>query len=264
MTERPRVLRLVTALVLAFLLAPVAVVALFSFNGERSLVRMGSLDTRWYTTLAHDGEVLRSLAYSLEIAVATAAIATVLGTALAIGLRRASRAPARATDAAILLRLVAPETATAVALLLLFTQLKIPLSTGTLLAAHVALTLAFVAVLVRSRLAGLDASLEEAALDLGATPLQAIRLVILPLIAPAIAAGALLSFVLSFDNFITSFFATGIGTQPLPVRIYSMLRVGVTPEVNAIGVLMLAIVTLVLGGSWAAGRALSKRRGVKL
>ncbi|HET6507353.1 MAG TPA: ABC transporter permease [Baekduia sp.] len=264
MRERPRVLRLVTALVMAFLLLPVVVVAVFSLNGERSLVRMGALDTRWYRTLAHDGDVLSSLAYSLEIAVATAVISTALGTALAIGLRRASRVPARTTDAAILLRLVAPETATAVALLLLFTQLSIPLSTGTLLAAHVALTLAFVAVLVRSRLANLDGQLEEAALDLGATPLQAIRLVILPLVAPAIAAGALLSFVLSFDNFITSFFATGIGTQPLPVRIYSMLRVGVTPEVNAIGVLMLAIVTLVLGGSWAVGRAVSKRRGVRI
>lgn len=264
MTERPRVLRLVTALVLAFLLVPVAVVAVFSLNSERSLVVMGSLDTRWYRQLAHDGDVLASLSYSLRIALAATAIATVLGTALAIGLRRASRVAARSTEAAILLRLVAPETATAVALLLLFTQLSIPLSTGTLLAAHVALTLAFVTVLVRSRLANLDAQLEEAALDLGATPLQAIRLVILPLIAPAIASGALLAFVLSFDNFITSFFATGIGTQPLPVRIYSMLRVGVTPEVNAIGVLMLAIVTLVLGGSLLAGRTLSRRRGVRI
>ncbi len=260
--DRPRFIWLVVAAVLVFLFLPIVVVVLFSFNSADSLVVFDSFSATWYDRLLADGDLLGSLWFSVKVAVASTAISTVLGTLLALGVQRASRTPARVTDGAIVLRLVAPETATAVALLILFTQLSIPLSAGTIIAAHVALTLVFVTVVVRSRLSSLGSEVEDAAMDLGATRLQAVWLVVIPVLRPAILSGALLSFVLSFDNFITSFFTTGIGTQPLPVRIYSMLKFGVTPVVNAAGVLMLVVIAVVLAlgavAAWLASRRSSR------
>lgn len=256
--DRPRALTVVTGLVLIFMLAPIAVVVIFSFNADRSLANFSGVSLHWYREAFQNGELLASLRVSLVIAVIATALSTVLGTMLAFGLERGSRRPAKATDVAILLRLVSPETATAVAAFLLFTQIGITLSTTTIILSHVAFCMAFVTVVVRSRLASLNDEIEAAAMDLGATRLQAVRLVALPLLWPSIVAAAMLSFVLSFDDFVTSLFTSGLGVPPLPVRIYAMLKFGVTPVVNVLGVIMVVVIAAVLavsmGGVRLAGR----------
>ncbi|MFT3863293.1 MAG: ABC transporter permease [Solirubrobacterales bacterium] len=237
---------LITGFVLALMFIPVGVVVLFSLNSEKSLIVFGSLSTRWYDELLHDGSMLASLRISVEIAVLAALLATILGTLLAIGWQRARPLAAGATTGTVMLRLVAPETAAAAALFLLLTQMKVPLSFWTILAGHLALTIAFVAVVVRSQLVNLNPEVESAAQDLGAGPIKALWLVVLPALRPAIGSAGLLAFVLSFDDFVTTYFTSGAEGQPLPLRIYSMLRFGVTPEANAAGILMLVLTAAVL------------------
>ena len=243
--DRPRFLWVVSLFTILLLIVPVGVVLLYSFNGINSLVRLSGFSTRWYHTAITDSGIRASLWVSAEIAIVTTVCATVIGTLLAFGLERGSRRFAAPNDFMLVARLVAPETATAVALLLLFTQLSFTLSRLTIIVGHIALVLPFIAVIVRSRVTDLNPEIEDAAMDLGATRMQALRLVALPALWPAIAGASMLAFVLSFDDFVTSYFLSGVGTDPLPVRIYSMLRFGVTPAVNAIGVLMM-IITLVV------------------
>ena len=239
--DRPRFLWIFTILMLVFLFVPVLVVILYSFNGQPSLVVMRGFSTQWYHEAITSGTWRGSLEVSIEIALVTMAACAVGGTLLAFGLDRANRHLARASESMLVLRLVSPETATAVASLLLFTQLGLTLSSETIVIAHIAVCLPFVAIVVRSRLALVNPELEDSAMDLGATRLRAIWLVVMPLLWPTLAAASMLCFVLSFDDFITSLFTSGVGTPPLPVRIYSMLRTGVTPVVNAIGVVMMLI-----------------------
>lgn len=258
--DRPRTLWVVTFSVLVLLYLPLAVVFLYSFNSSESLVQFEGFSLRWYRAVLDDGEMLASLRVSVEVALLTTVFSVLLGTLLSFGIVRAMPLLGRPAQASVLLRVVTPETATGVALLLMFTQLGFTLSRVTLVLAHVALTIAFVAVVVTSRLTALNDEVEEAAMDLGATRLQSVWLVAVPSLRPAIVASALLAFVLSFDNFITSFFTTGIGVPPLPVRIYSMIRYGVSPEVNAIGALMLVITVATIVVAMVASRLASRRR----
>jgi ABC-type spermidine/putrescine transport system permease subunit II len=245
--DRPRALVAVTTLVIAYLFVPIAVVVLFSFNRENSLSVFSGVSGRWYAALLHDGAVHASLVASLEIGLTTMLIAGTIGTLLAFGLQRSRLRAARVAEGTMMLNLVSPEIATAIAALLIFTQLGITLSLLTVILANTTWAIAFVTIIVRGRLAGLSADLEEAALDLYATQWQAFRLIALPLLWPAILASALLVFVMSFDDFITTYFVSGLGVPPLPVRIYSMIRFGVTPEINAIGTVMtLATISLTL------------------
>lgn len=257
--DRPRGLAVVTALTLAFMLLPILVVFLFSFNGEKSLATFSGVSLRWYKEAFQNGELRASLWVSIEIAVIATVLSTVLGTMLAFGLERGNRRAATATNSMVMLRLVSPETATAVAALLLFTQLGITLSNTTIILSHVAFCMAFVTVVVRSRLASLNPEVEAAAMDLGASRFQAVRLVALPLLWPAILSAAMLSFVLSFDDFVTSLFTSGLGTPPLPVRIYAMLKLSVTPVVNALGVLMVIVIALVAAMIFSSVRLASRR-----
>ena len=195
----------------------------------------------------------------MEIALVTTAISTAAGTMLAFGLQRGSRRLIAVSDAALITRLVSPETATAVALLLLLTQLGFTLDRFTIILGHIALCLPFITVVVRSRLSGLNPEAEDAAMDLGATRLGALRLVALPALWPSIIAAGMLAFVLSFDDFVTTYFTSGVGVDPLPIRIYSMLRFGVTPAVNAIGVMMMVITVAVSGAAFLLLR-LARRR----
>ena len=257
--DRPRALTAVTVLTLAFMLLPILVVLLFSFNGEKSLATFSGVSLRWYKEAFENGELRASLWVSVEIALIATILSTVLGTLLAFGLERGNRRAAAATNSVVMLRLVSPETATAVAALLLFTQLGIALSNTTIIISHVAFCMAFVTVVVRSRLASLNPEVEAAAMDLGASRIHALRLVALPLLWPAILSAAMLSFVLSFDDFVTSLFTSGIGTPPLPVRIYAMLKLSVTPVVNALGVLMVVVIALVAAMIFASVRVASRR-----
>lgn len=239
--DRPRFLVLFTGLVFLYLFVPIAVVVLFSFNSARSLQVFRGVSLRWYRTFLSDSEIVASLIASVEIALATVVVATVLGTLLAFALVRARSRWNQPANVLMLLPLVTPEIVTAVAALLLFTQLGLTLSMKTIVIAHITFSISYVTVIVRGRLSALNPEAEEAAMDLGATDLQALRLVTLPALWPAILASGLLVFVLSFDDFVTSFYTTGSGTPPLPVRIYSMIRYSVSPEINAIGTLMMVI-----------------------
>lgn len=236
-----------TALIGLFLLTPVLVVVVFSTNSEPSLHHYGHPSFRWFTSAFSNPELLASLRLSLQIAAITAVVSTVLGTLLAFGLARARTKWVAPPNTVLIATLVTPEIATAIALFVIFTYgFNLTLSMWTVTAAHITFSLVYVTLVVRTRIAGLRPEVEEAARDLGCTELQAIRLVILPALAPAIAGAALLVFVLSFDDFVTSMFTTGAGTSPLPVYIYSRLKFGLTPEINAIGTVML-LVSLALG-----------------
>ena len=254
--DRPRFLRVFTALVYLYLFAPIFIVFLFSFNSKRSTQIFGSFSMRWYDVLIHDSSMLQSLQASIEVAFVTTIAGTALGTLLAFGLVRSRSRVNRPTDVLMLLNLVSPEIVTAVALLLVFSQvgsfllgfgIKFGLSLTTVALGHITWSIPYVTIIVRGRLAALNAEVEEAAQDLGATNVQALRLVTLPLLWPAIIASALLVFVMSFDDFVTSYFVSGVDLQPLPIRIYTMIHFGVTPEINAIGtIMMLVTITIVL------------------
>ena len=244
--DQPRFLRFFTALVFVYLFAPILVVTWFSFNSMRSLQVFGTPSLTWYDQLMHDPTITGSLVASIEIALVTMVVATTIGTMLAFGLVRARSRANRPTDVLMLLNLVTPEIVTGIAFLLVFSQLAIPFSIGTIIVGHITFSIAYVTIIVRGRLAGLNREVEEAAQDLGATNVEAMRLVTLPLLWPAIIASGMLVFVMSFDDFVTSFFTTGTNTEPLPLRIYSMIHFGVTPEINAVGTLMMAITIVIV------------------
>ena len=189
-----------------------------------------------------ENESLRgSLIASLQIALATMLVATVLGTLLAFGLVRARTRFSGSMNILMLIPLVTPEIVAGVSAFLLFTQIGLRLSLLTIVIAHITFSISYVTVVVRARLASLNPEVEQAALDLGATRIQTLRLVVMPALWPAILAAGLLIFALSFDDFVLSYFTTGESPQPLPVRIWSAIRFGVTPTINAIGTLMLVI-----------------------
>ena len=244
--DQPRFLALFTALVFIYLFAPILVVTWFSFNSKRSLQIFGSPSLKWYDELMHDPTITGSLVASIEIALVTMVVATTIGTMLAFGLVRARSRANRPTDVLMLLNLVTPEIVTAIAFLLVFSQLAITFSITTVIIGHITFSIAYVTIIVRGRLAALNREVEEAALDLGATNVDALRLVTLPLLWPAIIASGMLVFVMSFDDFVTSFFLTGTNIEPLPLRIYSMIHFGVTPEINAVGTLMMVITIVIV------------------
>ncbi len=242
--DRPRFLWVLYAAICLYLFVPILVVVIYSFNSARSLQVFGGLSFRWYRAFWNDPQIKDSLVASFEVAAVTMVVATILGTLLAFGLVRARGRIGGSANILMLLPLITPEIVTAVGLLLLFGRVGTPLSLKTIILGHITFSISYVTVIVRARLSLLNREVEEAAMDLGATELGALRLVTLPALYPAIAASALLVFVLSFDDFVTSVFTSGAGTSPLPVRIYSLLRVGVSPEINAVGTTMIGITLL--------------------
>jgi spermidine/putrescine transport system permease protein len=239
--DRPRFLKLYSGLVYLYLFIPIAVVVLFSFNSVKSLQSFQGFSTQWYSDFLNDPTLRESLFVSLRIAVITMVIATIIGTALAIGLVRARTRWSPAANILMLIPLVTPEIVAGVSALLIFSQLGIQLSFWTIVIAHITFSISYVTVVVRGRLASMGDEVEQAAMDLGATRFQAVRLVLLPELWPAIVAAGLLTFALSFDDFVLSFFTTGEDAQPLPVRIWSAIRFGVSPTINAIGTLMMVV-----------------------
>jgi spermidine/putrescine transport system permease protein len=236
-----RTLRLYTGAFYAFMFLPLAVVVLFSFNSIRSVQEFDGFSLQWYEAFLDSESLRSSLVASIEIAVATMLIATTLGTLLAFGLVRARTRFSASANVLMLIPLVTPEIVAGVSALLLFSQLGMRLSLLTITIAHITFSISYVTVVVRARLASLNPEVEQAAMDLGATRMQTFRLVVLPALWPAVLAAGLLVFALSFDDFVLSYFTTGESPQPLPVRIWSAIRFGVTPTINAIGTLMLVI-----------------------
>lgn len=228
--------------VYAFLYVPLAVVVLFSFNDSLLNAQWVGFTTRWYSKLINNDEMLRAAANSLFIALAASSVATVLGTMAGIVMQRWPHGLTRFLPFLVLTPVAMPEILLGVSLLLFFRQvLDLTLGLFSILVAHITFSLGFVAIIVRARLAGMDESIFEAARDLGASPWRTFRHVTFPLILPGVLAGFLMSFTLSIDDFVITFFVAGVGVSTLPLQIYSMIKVAVSPEVNAVSTLLMAL-----------------------
>jgi spermidine/putrescine transport system permease protein len=228
-----------------FLYIPLAVVVLFSFNDSMLNAQWVGFTTAWYEKLLTDGDMLRAAGNSIAIALLSSTIATGLGTMAGLAMHRYRF---RWLPLLVLTPVAMPEILLGVSLLLFFRQvLDLTLGFVSILVAHITFSIGFVAVIVRARLAGMDESIFEAARDLGASPWLTFRRITLPLILPALVAGFLMSFTLSIDDFVITFFVAGVGVTTLPLQIYSMIKVAVTPEVNAVSTLLMALtLTLVI------------------
>src|ERR1700755_356421 len=234
------------ALGLAFLYLPIVILVIYSFNASRLVTVWGGWSLRWYTEFFNDRAMLDAAWMSLRVGAVSATLATILGTLAAAGLARGERFKGRALFSGMLYSpLVMPEVISGLSLLLLFVALDAERGFWTVTIAHTTLTMCFVTVVVQSRLATLDRSLEEAAMDLGCDPVRAFIAVTLPLILPAIAAGWMLAFTLSLDDLVIASFTTGPGSATLPIRIYSEVRLGVKPEINAICTLVIGLIAVI-------------------
>ena len=231
------------ALGFAFLYLPIVILVIYSFNASRLVAVWGGWSTRWYAELRQDAPLLDSAFTSLRLALTAATAATILGTLAALALVRFGRFRGRLLFAAMIYApLVMPEVITGLSLLLLFVAVAVDRGFWTVAVAHTTMAMCFVTVIVQSRLVDFDMSLEEAAMDLGASPLRTFFAVTLPLILPAIAAAWMLAFALSLDDLVIASFTTGPGATTLPIRIYSQVRLGVKPEMNAVCSIMVAVV----------------------
>ena len=229
------------ALVYVFLYAPILIVVIYAFNGGRQVLNWEGFSTKWFGEALSDPTITEPLKNSLVIGVSNALIACVLGTALALALPRMRPFARVPFDGLVYMTLVTPEIVFGISALIFFVQAGIPLGLETILIAHVVFNTSVVALIVRARVVGMGEAFEEASYDLGAGPLSTFRQVTLPRLAPAILAGGLLAFTFSFDDFITSFFVSGAGTTTLPLRIFSSLRFGISPIVNATAVMILVL-----------------------
>lgn len=248
MTSR-RALLAMTCCALAFLYLPIVSLVVYSFNESRLVTVWSGFSLRWYGELWRDPQIVGAALLSLKIAVASATIATVLGTMAAIALTRLRRVPGQGLLMVLTTApLVMPDVVTGLSLLLLFVAMDQAIGwpggrgAMTIVIAHATFGLAFVAVVVRSRLATLDPALEEAAMDLGASPLRVLVDITLPVIAPALVAGWLLAFTLSLDDLVIASFVSGPGSSTLPIVVFSKIRMGVSPEINALASLLLLAV----------------------
>jgi len=228
-----------TLVMFGYMYLPIAVLGFYSFNDSAYSASWEGFTLKWYQKLLTDGRLLSALQNSLIVAVVAVAISAVLGTMMAVGLAKYKFWGKGLYQGVAILPVVIPDIAMAVATLVFLTVVGLPLSLGTIIAAHGVFCLAYIAVLVSSRLVNLDPHLEEAALDLGATPFQAFIKVLLPELRPAIIAGCLLAFVLSMDDFLISSFTAGAGSNTLPMEIFSRIRTGVKPDINALSVLLI-------------------------
>jgi spermidine/putrescine transport system permease protein len=235
-----------------FLYVPLAVVVVFSFNDSKLNAEWVGFTLDWYRKLVNNEEMLTAARNSLFIAVVASLLATILGTMAGIAIHRYR---SKLLSFMTLTPVAMPEILLGVSLLIFFISVfgDESLSLGTVILAHTTFCIGFVAIIVRARLAGMDESIFEAARDLGATPWQTFRLVTLPLIMPGVIAGALMAFTLSIDDFVITFFTAGAGVPTLPLTIYTMIKIAVTPEVNALSTLLmlLTLTMIVLAGKIA-------------
>lgn len=225
-----------------FLYLPLMIVVVYSFNDSRLNAEWVGFTWHWYGVLFSDDQMIEAAWNSLVIGLVTSVISTVLGTLAGYAMYRYRL---RLLPVLVLTPIAIPEILMGVSLLIFFVMINLTLGMVSIVLSHIAFCIGFVAIVVRSRLAGMDESLTEAARDLGATQWEAFRLITLPLIMPGIVAGALMAFTLSIDDFVITFFTAGPDSVTLPLQIYSMIKIAVTPEVNAVSTLLM-LLTLVL------------------
>ena len=235
---------------------PILILVIFSFNASRYSVSWTGFTLDWYRRLAERGDLLLGLERSLLVGAISTVVATLFGTLLAVALARRRFRGRRALEGLLYLPIVTPEIVAGISLLVLFVAVGAPLGIATISIAHIAFNIGFVAVIVRARLEGMDQSLEEAALVLGADELTAFRTVTVPLLWPGILAGALLAFILSFDDYVITSLVAGTGSSTLPIVVYSMVRRNIEPSVNAISTLILLVTSLLI---WVADRLLREQ-----
>jgi putrescine transport system permease protein len=257
----------------AFLYVPIILLMIYSFNESRLVTVWGGFSTKWYGTLLDNAQMLDAARRSLEIAAIAATVACVFGTVAGLVLARFGRFRGRTLFSGMVTApLVMPEVITGLSLLLLFVAMEqlfgFPQGRGmlTITIAHITFCLAYVAVVVQSRLVSLDESIEEAAMDLGARPLTVFFWITLPIISPAVIAGWLLSFTLSLDTLVITSFVSGPGSTTLPVYIFSKVKLGVTPEINALATIIVVIVTtgVVIAGALLVRHEKKRRRDEQL
>lgn len=244
----------------AFLYLPIVILVIFSFNASKLVTVWGGFSTQWYVSLFNNQGFLDAAWVTIRVGLLSATIATVLGTMAALALVRFTRFRGRILFSGMVFApLVMPEVITGLSLLLLFVAIGFDRGFMTVTLAHITFTMCFVAVVVQSRLVSFDRSLEEAAMDLGATPTRTFFQVTLPVILPAIVSGWMLAFTLSLDDLVIASFASGPGATTLPMKIYSQVRLGVTPEINAACTMLIAVVAIGV----IAASIVNKRREVQ-
>ncbi len=239
-------LKLHVSLVYAFLYAPILVLIVFSFNQEKINVVWSGFTLDWYRKLLSNVELLTAFQHSVTIAGAVTVVSTLIGTLLAFGMVRYKFPGKNALDALLHLPIIIPDIVIAISMLSYYVLIKMTLGLLTIAIAHVSFCVAFVTVVVRARLIGFDKNLELAAMDLGATPWRTFRYVTLPLIMPGVVAGGLMAFTLSWDDFLIAFFTSGVGATTLPLKVYSMIKFGVSPEINAISTLTILVTVMLI------------------
>jgi len=231
------------ALGLTFLYVPIILLIIYSFNESKLMTVWGGWSTRWYGALLGDGAMLDAAWVTLRVAVISSTVATVLGTMAAVALVRYGRFWGRSLFSGMIYApLVMPDVITGLSLLLLFVAMGVARGFWTIVLAHITFSMCYIAIVVQSRLVTFDKSLEEAAADLGCPPFKTFMVITLPIIAPAVVAGWMLGFTLSLDDLVIASFTTGPGATTLPMKIYSQVRLGVTPEVNAVCTILIALV----------------------
>ncbi|HHS88782.1 MAG TPA: ABC transporter permease subunit [Rhodobacteraceae bacterium] len=245
----------------AFLYLPMVILVIYSFNASRLVTVWAGFSTKWYGELLQNEAFLKAAWVTLKVAVISSTLAAVLGTMAAYVMVRAGRFPGRTLFSGMIYApLVMPEVITGLSLLLLFIAIGLDRGVFTIVLAHTTFSLCYVSVVVSARLVSFDQSLEEAALDLGCTPFDAFRSVTLPLIAPAVISGWLLAFTLSLDDLVIASFTAGPSSTTLPIKIYSAVRLGVSPEINALSSIMILIVTVgVIAASLISKRSIAKK-----
>ncbi len=229
----------------AFLYIPILILVIYSFNAGRNVAVWSGWSVRWYAEVFNDQQLLDAAWVTLKVGLVSASVATVLGTMAALAMARLGRFPGRLLFSGMIYApLVMPEVITGLSLLLLFVAVDFDRGFWTITLAHITFTMCFVAVVVQSRLVGFDRSLEEAAMDLGCRPTATFFRITLPIIWPAVVSGWMLAFTLSLDDLVIASFATGPGATTLPMKIYSDVRLGVKPEINAVCTLVIAIISI--------------------
>ncbi len=229
----------------AFLYIPILILVIYSFNASKLVTVWGGFSLHWYQSMWSNEGLMDAAWITLRVGVLSATIGTILGTLAALSLTRFARFPGRVLFSGMIYApLVMPEVITGLSLLLLFVSIGVDRGFWTVVIAHTTFTMCYVAIVVQSRLLTFDRSLEEAALDLGCPPVKTFFRITLPLIMPAVAAGWMLAFTLSLDDLVIASFTTGPGATTLPIKIYSQVRLGVTPEINAVCTILIGLVTI--------------------
>jgi spermidine/putrescine transport system permease protein len=239
-------LRIYTFLVYAYIYIPILILIIFSFNKQKLNIRWEGFTLQWYEKLFNDHQVLLATRNTLLIAVISTLVATVIGTMAAMALQRYHFPGYGASETLMYIPIVIPEVVMGISLLAFFSLIKFRLGLATITLSHIAFNIPFVALVVRARLHGFDKSIEEASMDLGANEVITFWRVTLPTIMPGVLSGAMLALTLSLDDYVITYFTAGPGSTTLPLRIFSMVRFTVTPEVNALSALWVAIVFVIL------------------